>query len=73
MPMMTVRRRRGFVIIVASQPRRQYVHAVIITTMLNASGTRKIISGPREIARPIPKPSMSGTTRTMLNEKCDTR
>ncbi len=71
--MMTVRRRRGLVIIVASQPRRQYVHAVTINTMLNASGTSKSMAGPRSTASPMPSPKMAGTIRTMLNAKCDTR
>ena len=73
MPMMTVRRRRGLLIIVASQPRRQYVHAVIMNTMLKASGISSSIAGPRAIVRPMASPIMAGTIRMMLNVKCDTR
>ena len=73
MPMMTVRRRRGLLMSVASQPRRQYVHAVIMKTMLKASGTSKTISGPRANTSPRPSPSMMGTATMMLNAKCDTR
>ena len=62
MPMMTVRRRRGLLISVASQPRRQYVHAVIMKTMLNASGTSSAISGPRANAKPAAAPASMATT-----------
>ena len=71
MPMMIARRRRGLLIIVASQPRRQYVHAVIMNTMLQASGSSSSIAGPRENARPRASPVIAGTIRMMLNARWD--
>ena len=70
-PMMTARRRRGLLISVASQPRRQYVQAVIMKTMASASGINSSIAGPRDTARPRASPIIAGTRITMLSDRCD--
>ena len=70
-PMMIARRRRGLLIIVASHPRRQYVHAEIMKTMLQASGRSNTIAGPREYVRPSASPVIAGTIRMMLSAKWD--
>ena len=69
----TVRRLRGLDINVASHPRRRYVQAVTMNTMLRASGTSKSIAGPREIARPPANPIIAGTSATMLSVRCEAR
>ena len=72
MLIMTVRRRRGLVIIVASQPRKQYVHAVTINTMLKASEISKSMADALN-RQPDTQTKDGGTISTMLNAKCETR
>jgi hypothetical protein len=73
MPMMIARRRRGLLMMVASQPRRRYVHAVTMNTMPSASGSISSIAGPREIASPIDSPVAADTNTTTATDPWDAR